>query len=90
MPQVDYKLEVELPTVVLYTRGEGKLHKVATIKMLPFTPWPEMVVWGERFFVRESPASEERPVYAEGMAWFVPPELWAEPTWETCHPVKAS
>jgi hypothetical protein len=49
-------------TVDLFT-GDGGL--VATIKVPPFHPMPEVIIWGQRFFVRQPDGQ-----YREGMAWY--------------------
>lgn len=50
--------------VALYTRYGGY---VATVHVPPFNPPAEIILWGERFFVRKDGR------YLEGMCWVVMP-----------------
>jgi len=48
---------------------------VTDVEILPFDPLPEVVVWGTRYFVlhRALFTAEEKPVYREAFAYWVPP-----------------
>jgi hypothetical protein len=59
--------------VRLYTRDGGFVHEG---EIPDFTPTPEVIVWGERVFVRR--AWEDNPsgtIYMEGLAWVLVPTL---------------
>ena len=43
---------------------------VTTVRVLPFTPMPEVIQWGERYFVRQGDDNgHDTPEYREGMLW---------------------
>lgn len=56
-------IEVELQT------KDG--HRVAVILMPQFKIWPEMLMWGERFF--EAVQDGDKVLYREGYCYAVPP-----------------
>jgi hypothetical protein len=46
---------------------------VAQVRVPRLTPRAEIILWGERFFVRAE-GDYERPRYREAFVWFVPAE----------------
>ncbi len=64
--------------ITLYTASG--LHEVTTVAVPPFHVWPEIIAWGERFFVLQNVPSESVPPrYHEGLVYVVLPP--ADPTW---------
>ena len=60
--------------ITLYT--SSGIHIVTTVMVAAFQLWPEILVWGERFFVlQEQPEHGAPPRYHEGLAYFVPPPV---------------
>lgn len=68
---------VNLPTARLLTR-EG--HGVADVQILPMTPWPDVIAWGSRVFVK-GPSAEKQdcPSYYEGMMVVPVPQMLERP-----------
>lgn len=47
--------------IILYTKFGDE---VTTVRVPPFTPPPEIILWGVRYFVRQADGR-----YLEGMCW---------------------
>lgn len=48
---------------------------VCTVTVPPMTPAPEVIMWGQRIFIRQGEDKDPNaiPEYREGLAWFCPP-----------------